>query len=503
MSLVPGIRLGNPYNVHTLRGKLTLAFGSLLFLFAAGQLAIYSLLWRSGSGELLELVHWGFAQEVALDLQPILSEKQGINIATLQSHAQRYERLNTSASVFILDDQGLVLADLSGWSTAGSTVPIAPVRDFISDTGKQRFPHKNIDPREASKTVPFVAAPVNVAGKNGFVYITLWHDRVRSFSTLFLIDSSYRSLILYTAATLLTTMFVASVLSKAITKRFQSIVKTLGKHRSGDLTARVPAGGDDELAVVSLAVNEMAEAVAGTVTALHDKDTLRRELILNMWHDLRGPVTGIKGNVELLEVKEPASTNADRSIHYSRIRKSADLLTQLLSALHELAQLEARENAPALAVTSVTALAEDIVLAFKMQAEERGVTLTLDVPQEELFVNCDSGMISRAVGNLLENGLRYTASGGSLSVQLTPSENTVLLSVRDTGIGIPAESLPHLFERSFQVSGRENGAAGLGLSIVRCIIEAHGSSIQVESRETEGTTFSFALNRHSDSVTPK
>jgi signal transduction histidine kinase len=188
--------------------------------------------------------------------------------------------------------------------------------------------------------------------------------------------------------------------------------------------------------------------------------------------------------------------------HLLGISRSTEALGRLLVDLFELAKLEAEELVPVPAPCSVPAILDDLALMYGAAADQIGVSIHVEGPEELPPAIADAALIERAVANLLDNAMRHTPRGGRVVLAASRSEDgSVRIEVSDTGPGIPEASLPLVFDRFYQVDragSSPKGLCGLGLAIVRRIVESHGSAIELRSAPGEGTTFAFTLRADSD-----
>ena len=171
-------------------------------------------------------------------------------------------------------------------------------------------------------------------------------------------------------------------------------------------------------------------------------------------------------------------------------------MRSLVSELFELAKLDAREVRPEFETFSLSELVQDVVQEFQLRADAKGVSLRADLSERLPFVRADIRLIERVLDNLLENALRYTPEGGTIDVALRAEAGRVRVEIHDSGVGIPAEELPHIFERFHRVSGEtpeQAAGGGLGLAIAKRILELHQSMIEASSQLNQGTTFTFHL----------
>ena len=228
---------------------------------------------------------------------------------------------------------------------------------------------------------------------------------------------------------------------------------------------------------------------------LEQRDALRRELIAAVSHDLRGPLANIKAHLERLRQRSTDDSAAGAET-LETVSRNADQLGELLSQLFELAKLEAREVAPQLEEHLLNPLFEDLLISYRPKAIELGITLEYSLRDPALMVWADLTMLGRILGNLVENALRFTQAGGRITIEAIVREGAVRIAVRDTGSGIAESDLTKIFERFYQGEGasiRNLSSCGLGLAIVRRLVELQGAEIRVQSKVDVGTEFYFSL----------
>jgi two-component system OmpR family sensor kinase len=257
-----------------------------------------------------------------------------------------------------------------------------------------------------------------------------------------------------------------------------------------DLGRRVEVTGSNEMKEVARAFNDMAATLEGA-------ETLRRNLLADVAHELRTPLSVLQGNLRaILDDVYPLD-----KAEVARLYDETRLLSRLVNDLHELAQAEANQLALNRQTTDLASLIQSTVGAFSPAAEAKGVTLNSQLPPALPAVLVDPGRLAQVLHNLLVNALRHTPAGGMISVQAgseagEPSQ--VWLTVQDTGEGIASKDLPYVFDRFYRVDparSRTTGGAGLGLAIVRAIVEAHGGQVNAVSDGVSGhgTTFTIHL----------
>lgn len=236
-----------------------------------------------------------------------------------------------------------------------------------------------------------------------------------------------------------------------------------------------------------------AVAVLEDVTHLRALDRLKNEFIGVASHELRTPVTSLLLSVELLEQDMVGPLTPEQREVVAAQRQDMERLLRMMRDLLDVTRLEAGMEPPHLALLDAKKLLESAVATVMMQAEAKGVTLSLNGADVVLTVRADRAQITRVLVNLLNNAVRHTPKGGHINARVDKCPAGVTFRVEDTGVGIPEEHLPRIFERFVQVPGATRGGAGLGLSIAQTIVKAHGGCIAAESEVGKGSTFTVTL----------
>lgn len=222
-------------------------------------------------------------------------------------------------------------------------------------------------------------------------------------------------------------------------------------------------------------------------------ETVRRQLIGDISHELRTPLTAIKGSMEgLIDGVIPASEET-----YQDIFREADRLQRLVNDLQELSRVEAGSYDLNIQPIVVSQIVEKVTNRLKRQFEEKGVSLETDIPDDIAPVLADEDRINQVLLNLVGNALQYTSRGGEVKISAEEIKNEISIAVTDDGVGIPAEHLEHVFTRFYRVDksrSRVGGGSGIGLTIAKYLVEAHGGRIWAESPgPDQGSTFTFTL----------
>jgi signal transduction histidine kinase len=268
----------------------------------------------------------------------------------------------------------------------------------------------------------------------------------------------------------------------------------LGTFASGDLSHRIEPAGPRELRDLADSANEMAAELERMRAERDDADRARRNLIASVSHDLRTPLTSLRLLVEAIDdgVVEGPDETADA---LRRAKGHVATLSTLVDDLFELARLEAGDISWTLSQVGVAELIDETVEAFRPQAEQKGLVLSESVPSDVAPVRGNPEKLQRVLYNLVQNAVRHTPQDGTVSLRAERDHDFVRIEVADDGEGIPPEQAEQVFERFFRGGdGARNGTgAGLGLSISRAIVEAHGGKIWIEPGEKRGSRVIFTV----------
>jgi two-component system, OmpR family, sensor histidine kinase BaeS len=270
---------------------------------------------------------------------------------------------------------------------------------------------------------------------------------------------------------------LAVILGRMLAKPLDEVGAAARRIADGDYAARVPREGPDEIASLADSFNQMA-------ASLEEQERMRRDFIANAAHELRTPLTNLQGYLEALR---DGVITADRTT-YESLHEEADRLVRLSRSLDALAEGDAGTNPPTLVELDLASAVRTALELATPSIERAGLRLVTDVPAT-LPARGDPDGLAQVLANLLSNAVRYTPSGGAITVRAERRPADLLVSVANTGEGIPAEDLDRVFERFYRVEksrDRARGGAGIGLAIVKQLVEAGGGSVGAESRD--GTT---------------
>ena len=334
----------------------------------------------------------------------------------------------------------------------------------------------------AGLAIAILAIGVMVVGGQSFADLMADHGESTESSRAMFNDSIGWVIVATSLIAVIVAVAVASALGARLARPLRDIGGAARRIAEGHYEARIPRGGPEEIVSLSDSFNQMA-------AALEEQERMRREFIANAAHELRTPLTNLQGYLEALRdgVVEP-----DRAT-FESLWDEAERLVRLSRSLDTLAAGDAGDGARIVDLDLAATIRAAVDLA-RPAVRAAGLELGVELP-DSLPARGDPDQLAQVVGNLLQNAVRYTPAGGRVSIRAERRPGDVLVSVANSGEGIPAADLPHVFERFYRVDksrDRARGGAGIGLAIVRQIVEAAGGAVGVESRD--GTTrFWFSL----------
>lgn len=452
-----------------------------------------------------------YQQEVAQKLNSTLAEhivaeqeliqEQKINYAAADPLFHDLMVINPSIELYLLDRQGVVMGyHAPAGKVKRTQIDLEPLRQFFEN--KVRYPLKGDDPRDLSGQKVFSAAKItNKDGLQGYLYIVLggeqYDDVKLMLGNSYIFDSSLLVLMVALVAALLSGLIVFGLQ----TRRLRLLANVMHNYASiskeGSKSIRFPVRGksNDEIDVLGVQFNVMAEKISGQIHELKRTDGMRREMVANISHDLRTPLTTMRGYLETLLLKNEALSPREQKQYLETALSHSQHLGKLVEQLFELARLDSCESVVYSEPFSMGELVQDVSQSYMLRAQQKSIQLEVTLNPEAPLIYGDIAMMQRVLENLLENGLRHTPEGGQISISVDIDSGSVIVRVADTGCGIPAEDVPRIFERFYQqdINRIGIGNAGLGLAIVKRILELHGSVIKVRSEINRGTTFSFNL----------
>ena len=489
--------------LRTLYSRLALTLFVLLCLVG---LILFLLMVHTGmqyEQELVQKLNRDVAAHIVAD-QPLIQDHR-VNRPALDRLFHQLMVINPNIELYLLDPSGRLLA----WSAPEGRVKLErvslePIRRFLSHQG--RYPLLGDDPRDPGGRKVFTAAPVTEdGGLEGFLYIVLggerYDDIARVIHTSYIFKSALVVLLVALTVALLGGLMAFGVLTRRLRLLGDTMRGYAAGAKEGNRTKPYPAKSpaSDEIDELGNQFNIMAGQIDMQIAELKRMDSLRREMVANVSHDLRTPLTTMRGYLDTLLLQGDALPQSERRQYLQTALRHSEWLVKLVEDLFELARLDSSGSVVYSERFSISELVQDVVQAFQLRAQEKSIRLEADLKPAVPLVYGDIGMMQRVLENLLENALRHTPKNGRVVVSVGVDSGSVTVKVLDSGSGIAEKDVPRIFDRFYQgdTSRGENGGAGLGLAIVKRILEVHGCAIEVDSTIGRGTTFAFHMRKES------
>jgi signal transduction histidine kinase len=419
-----------------------------------------------------------------------------VNLDALKNVFHDVMVINPSIEVYLLNTNGLILAYYApNQNITVGNVPLGPIENFIAEEGEKFL--LGMDPKNPGRQKAFSAARVVEDDQfKGYIYVILGGQEFDNASQMvlgsYILRLGIRSMII----ALVAAVIVGFIAIGFIVRNIRKIVQVIRDFQGGDLTARIHLRSKSELQEFADSFNDMADTIVRNIEDLKRSDLNRRELAANISHDLRTPLTIIRGYAETIQLQDEKLSASRRKEYLDTMVGSIDRMLKMVNELFELSNLETRGSRPEFEVFSLPELLHDIRQKNQMAADKKNISLQLECDYQLPPVNADIQMMEKVFQNLLDNALKYTGEEGEIRIRIFKNDrNDITVIMQDNGPGIPEEHLPKIFDRYYRVdsgNGRTSGT-GLGLAIVKKIIELHDFRIDVESSPASGTVFKVTM----------
>ncbi len=482
--------------LNSLYGKVAVVFLLMLLILGIAQAFITVQTCIRFMDEAERKLNLPLAENVARDIQPYLAPEVDYEGVEQALHGMLV--MHPDLRIYLVDTSGMVLSAFadSGKEQLLARIDPGPIRRFLADPGDRSL--RGDDPRRPGRQKRFSAAPINYGANGaGFVYFVLGGEEFDSMLGMLLDNEAARTTMQILLLSLLGAAIFGLFALFLLNRRFKRVTHTVKEFEQGKLEGRIPLKSNDEVGQIARTFNHMADTIMENMEELKQHDHFRRELIANISHDLRTPLTSIQGFLEMILMKDDQLSEQERRRMLQTIFRNTTQLNQLITDLFELSKLDTLGAPPRKQPFSICQLAERVLERYQARAAEKKVRLTREWDNTIPPVHGDSALIEKAIANLVDNAISFTPPEGEVRLLLQRRENRVEICVKDSGCGIPEKDLPYVFERSYRVEKSRrrdcNQGAGLGLAITKKIIEAHQSSISVRSVVNQGTTFVFSL----------
>ena len=485
---------------RTLYAKLSLALIALLSCVAI----FYTLLSFSSANYYLQQtgqqLNLNLAKNLVADRQ--LVEAGQINKPALSAIFMEYMVINPSIELYLLDLDGNIQSySADPGKVKRKSVSLAPIHAFLAG---EKLPLLGDDPRSHEGKKIFSVTPIPAQHPTGYLYVVLLGEQYDNAEKLILESLLWKQTGLALFSSLLIGLALGLILFKKLTRRLDHLSNDMDNFRNNDFSnielSTAKNNSDDEIDRLNNTFSQMAQRLMEQFDTLKQQDSLRRELIANVSHDLRTPVAILHGYLETLNIKADQLNQQERQQYTHQALQSSERLSHLITELFELAKLDAHETVPHKEHFNLTELAHDVLQKFALQAKEKHIKLSIHTDDHPIFAYADIALIARVFENLLGNALKFTPAQESVEIQLAESNKHSIVRVINSGPGIAADELDSIFERFYQGEKNSNRSkpGGLGLAIAKRIMILHSGEISVESTPRKSTVFTVTLPREAN-----
>ena len=474
-----------------------IALGFVVFL--AGVLGVHSVIafWLvSGAGEASFERASADAQELATRLGSRLAQEADID---LPAFAREQRRRGMRPFVIAMTD-GRVVASDEGLRQVAHLSRMARGHLHREVSGRRPPPFG----QGGAPLRPFDGPPGRAfdgRGPSRLIGLASVTAGDRTIGTVAILPPSHLTEYGPTVALLAVVLLAVAATLAAVTiagparRRLRGLEAVTRRVGAGDLNARAAEDGGDEVAALACTFNRMAEDLATRARQLESADRTRRQLLADVSHELLTPLTAIRGYIETLAMTSMSLDRPTRERYLKIVAEETQRLERIVGDLLDLARLEGRAGDLDMQDVLVEALFGRVAARHEREAEERGIALTTRIASGAELVYGDPMRLEQALQNLAANALRHTPHGGRVELHAELDEGDVAITVRDNGSGIASEHVSSIFDRFYKgdASRGESGGSGLGLSIVKAIVERHRGRIDVTTDVGRGTTFRVRL----------
>jgi signal transduction histidine kinase len=486
----------------TLYGKIaSILLGLFLLIFVLNmfQTLVTTKLYHQ---EVNQRLHRDLSEWLITDTYYI---KEGqANVAALKETFETLMHINPNIELYLLDPKGSILAfSAPAGRVRRDHINLGPLLRFLD--GEASLPILGDDPRDPERKKVFSASRIPKEGPvEGYLYIILGGEEYDSVVAR--LEKSYilRLSTWIAVAGLLFVFITVLFLFNLLTRRLRKLSHSLTAFQQSDfqepilLPDQFNIHSRDEIGKLGQVATNMSDRIIDQMNTIKRADHLRREMMSNISHDLRTPLSSLQGYLETLSMKLDDFTPEEQKRYLETALKQSHRLGKLISDLFELAKLDAPELKVSLEPFNPGELIQDILQKYKLVLAKKKIQMKAEFPNNLPLVKADIGLIERAIQNLIDNAITYSKSGGSITLQVIPKKDKITVRVGDDGIGISDEDIPYIFDRFYQGKSRErdedDDSTGLGLAITKKILDIHDSPIEVHSEPNKGTIFTFYLN---------
>lgn len=480
----------------------------LLFVFLSMAAMLFWLFEKASiatQNEASQRLHLTLAENIVKDLG--ISSRGDFDAEMIKEAFHQMMILGPTIELYVLDKGGkLITYDAPKEKIKRDKINLKPILDFINH--KASLPILGDDPRSKDREKIFSAAKVYAKkiDKNvfiGYLYIIIGGENYDSVATALRLSKTWRISLIGIIGALLFLLLASLLLFYALTRPLRQLTREVKAFENVDdaqiaeATIQSPAIGKGEINKLKHSFYQMQERINVQLERLNKQDKIRREFLAYISHDLKTPLAGMKAYLETLELK-PDMLVAERQDFLVKAITNGERLEGMINELFELTRLESNQVELNKEEFAIGDLLSDCYAGLEKKAKDKNVTLLINCKEPLAQVSADIAKIERVIQNLVENAIRYSKKGGTVTlVSKQKANNYIQIKVIDSGLGIAPKHLLHIFEPYYRASDEyklKHKGAGLGLAISQRLLALHGISLNVESIERKGTVFFFELS---------
>lgn len=477
---------------NSLYFKISALLFTILGILGVAYVLISGYTTRKYLDEFQQRLYGGLADSTVAVVKPLINGR--VDTMAIKDIMHSIMVINPSAEVYLLDTTGKIITYMAPHKKIKlDRVDLGPVRQYISEDRPRIV--KGDDPRHPNTSKIFSAAVITGDGKaHGYLYMILASEEQQAVAASLYNSYFYRMGVQVFFISLAIALALGLFAIWYLTQKLRKVNATVRRFKEGDLQARIE-DTEGDWKTLAETFNEMADTINENIETLRSVESLRRDLIANVSHDLRTPLAIMKGYIETLQIKQHDLTDEERARYLDIAHNSAEKLSRLVSQLFEYSKLEGDQVQPEKEPFQISDLVMDTIQKYELMAADKNIDLKLNAPGKLPLVFADLSLVERVVQNLMDNALQYTPDGGKVEIKLSDLGDGVEVCIADTGPGIPEADQAYIFDRYRKASAATtNGnGTGLGLAIVKKIMELHDAKIRIQSKLHEGTSFMFVL----------
>ena len=490
----------NPF-YNTLYFKLAAGLAIILLVVGLSYTIFASYMIQQINQQSQQLINHDLAKNLVNDKKIVHHGK--IDEKAMKETFMQYMTINPSIEIYYLDLQGNILAySAEPDKVKRNAVDLEPILKSIKT--KTDLTLYGDDPRSHDTKKAFSVTPIpSKEDTMGYLYVVLQGEQLTDALNV----QSQNTIVYLGGIVMVGSLFIGLIIGLYLFYRINQRIKKLQTKLTSfidndfssshanyfSLNSLIPG---DEISDLEKHIALMASHIQQQLSALKQQDKLRREMVANISHDLRTPLASLQGYLETLKIKYNHLSSREVNDYLTITGKQAKGLQKLIDALFELARLDASEQQPEMVNFPLLDLTYDVIAKFEIKAQKKQIQLIINSESNNPMVYADLGLIERVLDNLVNNAIYYSHSNSIIKINIAAPEDGILtVNVIDSGCGIPEDQQELVFERFHQANTpeRKDGHAGLGLCIVKKIIELHHQTIWVESKPEQGTRFNFTL----------